>query len=517
MAVAMEPELLTDHFSHWGLSYDPFDPDINRSVFFTGAQRGQIVSQIAHFCQFGSGVLVVESEEGAGRKTVLEQVSRQISEENLLKLDAATQSDPSQIFFQILERLEPDQPVASLGIGQVLAELRHLLQLDSAGTEHLVVSLVNPELLDDKVIAALVTLLQGAAEAEAPSIKLLFWSDSTLVERLDKLNLVDVPVCDLPIPAMSASEVEEYLVFLLKHAGAEKQLFTAAECETIWRQSKGLPGRVDAFARAALLRKLPDTLSQRRSSGMPVHYMMLLVLLVCALLMLLFYGFDRDSSEGQSLLEGATVTDAVSVVSVEPEEVTASLAPPAVAEKSVQQIAEVEAQTIATEMAPVPEVLESVVDAGAASHGGSESSFNTDLDVGVAQSPSVEPDSAEDDSASVVESGVVEGQISSPLEVEVAGVEVDAFFLAQPDSAYFLQVLAAGSIESVEAFIKRQANSENLNFYKGRRNGKDWYVVLSGPYQNSDEARAAIRLLPQEQQKLSPWPRSAKDVKSKIR
>jgi hypothetical protein len=524
---ALEPELLTDHFTRWGLANDPFDPDVPRTAFYSGAQRGQIVSQLLHFCQFGSGVLVVESEEGAGKKTILRQIQQQLSIDSFLELDAAILSDPSQIFFQILSRLEPDQPVESLGIGQVLAELRHLLHLDSVAGAGLVVSLANPDLLDDKVVGALVPLLQDSPEASVPGLKLLFWSDSDFTKRLDSLGLFDVAVSDLPIPSLSSEEVKEYLNFLLSESGARESLFTDDECETIWRQSKGLPGRIDAFARAALLRKLPEKPSRRLSTGMPVHYMALLVLLVGALLMTLFYGFDHDIKQsGGSGVEKSIEDEALKEQVVKEEAVKGVVA------LEVLELKEAKAEG---SLISDDEIEES-------SGGGEVLGQLDDVVAGLLEVPEIVSKDAlkEEDNLSVRAqkvSPVGAGAVTDVVQPDVESLEgkavalgvaiqspelvaskegPEAFFLEQSDSAYFLQVLAAGRLESVELFIRRQSNRESLRYYKDRRNGKDWYVVLAGPYETSEKARASIRLLPEEQRKLSPWPRSVKDIKSKI-
>jgi DamX protein len=78
----------------------------------------------------------------------------------------------------------------------------------------------------------------------------------------------------------------------------------------------------------------------------------------------------------------------------------------------------------------------------------------------------------------------------------------------QAQGSYTLQLLAVGSIESVESAVKRFGLKEKAFCIKGARGGRPWYPLLWGVYPDRKAAQAAIKRLPTELQKSGVWARS---------
>jgi DamX protein len=65
--------------------------------------------------------------------------------------------------------------------------------------------------------------------------------------------------------------------------------------------------------------------------------------------------------------------------------------------------------------------------------------------------------------------------------------------------------------------VAAQTNKKDLLVFKSKRAGKDWFVVITGRYASSAQARQAIASLPSVQRDAGPWPRDIKTIQSEIR
>lgn len=85
-----------------------------------------------------------------------------------------------------------------------------------------------------------------------------------------------------------------------------------------------------------------------------------------------------------------------------------------------------------------------------------------------------------------------------------------------PASHYTLQLSSASRSESLNAFAKKQ-NLSHYWVYETTRNGKPWYVLVSGSYSSSAEAKRAVSTLPAEVQAKNPWVRPMAQVQKDLK
>lgn len=91
-------------------------------------------------------------------------------------------------------------------------------------------------------------------------------------------------------------------------------------------------------------------------------------------------------------------------------------------------------------------------------------------------------------------------------------------WLWSQDPRYFtLQLTGARKIESIKKFQRKYAKLDgHAIYFHTRHNGRDWYAVVYGVYPDKLRARAAIKRLPQELQKASPWIRSFASIHAEL-
>ncbi|MBJ7222965.1 MULTISPECIES: SPOR domain-containing protein [unclassified Brenneria] len=84
-----------------------------------------------------------------------------------------------------------------------------------------------------------------------------------------------------------------------------------------------------------------------------------------------------------------------------------------------------------------------------------------------------------------------------------------------PASHFTLQLSSASRSDTLQAYAK-QHNLTHSWVYETKRDGKPWYVLVSGVYASSSEARRAVATLPADVQAKKPWVKPIRQVKQDL-
>lgn len=85
-----------------------------------------------------------------------------------------------------------------------------------------------------------------------------------------------------------------------------------------------------------------------------------------------------------------------------------------------------------------------------------------------------------------------------------------------PAGHYTLQLSSASRSDTLNAYAKQQKLQHYL-VYATQRDGKPWYVLVSGNYASSAEAKRAIATLPADVQAKKPWVRPVRQVQQDLK
>jgi len=83
---------------------------------------------------------------------------------------------------------------------------------------------------------------------------------------------------------------------------------------------------------------------------------------------------------------------------------------------------------------------------------------------------------------------------------------------AKPGGNYTLQLSSASRSDTLNAWARKQ-NLSGYHVYQTTRNGQPWYVLISGSYNTSAEAKRAVATLPAEVRAQNPWVKPVSQVK----
>ena len=530
---------------------DPFE-QTSTGAFFGGADRRALLDEVVHLCQFGNNLVAVLGDEGVGKTTFLSQARYELAETAFCCfITGDVLISPEDVFTQIIDQLElPVSPSSTAG--EMIAVLRHAI---AEGNLHRVVIIIDDaHYLNDAILSALASLLQGS---QGNHMHLLLGGDQSLVQRLDQFEIIDVLVYDIALAPFSVADTREYLAFKLSAAGySDLDTIDDHHIQSLWRETQGYPAAINDSAQSLLFQQETGTHRNNdddtRGPGLPLTHMLLLVVLLAALIMALFYIKSDDGAAVEVLPPTVTIlpSEHRSVVAEVPQ-----AAPKPRDNTPNNNITNNNTPSNNRDLSSSEEQAINTANPDAVATSESENSPSPapanpvdELDVVVAALESTDrqalPESTEADnnqpgsSRPELHAEAIKESLQQELKAEAEAIAAkdkdtpvaapatqaplaqsaaEKRVMAWPDDQYTLQVMAAGQQASLEAFIRRQANRDQLRLVSVMRNNQPWYIVVVGVYATSASARSAIQSLPQSQVNAGPWPRKISAIKQEIK
>lgn len=107
-------------------------------------------------------------------------------------------------------------------------------------------------------------------------------------------------------------------------------------------------------------------------------------------------------------------------------------------------------------------------------------------------------------------------ETTKPVATASAATGSGGGIKSAPGGHFTLQLSGASQSNSLNAFAKQQG-LKNYLVYQTSRDGKPWYVLVSGNYASSAEAKSAISSLPAEVQAKKPWVKPVHQVQQDLK
>ncbi|MDN0123705.1 SPOR domain-containing protein [Yersinia aleksiciae] len=85
-----------------------------------------------------------------------------------------------------------------------------------------------------------------------------------------------------------------------------------------------------------------------------------------------------------------------------------------------------------------------------------------------------------------------------------------------PGSHFTLQLSSASRSDTLNAYAKQQKLAD-YHVYETKRDGKPWYILVSGNYASSADAKRAITTLPADVQAKKPWVKPVQQVQQDLK
>ncbi len=482
--------MIPDYCQFYQLDSDPF---AGSDDVYLPQSLQSLLDKMAHLSQFSVGLLVVSGIDGSGKTTIADVFSRSFSvEQDFLRLDYRDFSSSQTLLYSICEYLTLSvKPNAAFG--ELLVTLRSFIH-DVSDLPPVTVLIDNAHFLDDKALAAIVSLFQAPAGHDR-LFQLVLMADPEIILRIDQLEMPGVLIQDLDIPRLSLEDVTGLLNDRMIKAGYQgKRLFSEPWVVSWWQSAEGNLSHILSSAREWLIEQIQlneQQVSRSAVTGFPVVHLVAVAGLVSILVTIYLYQVDNEEPKltvQSELLEQVFVSSA-----------TATLENKEAVGRSSSSFSSVGlSSVVSSSEATVPDTIETEEAALVTTEARTEKIFIQ--------------------ASSSVTSAVPRAEVFESLRPPSVKLSPDELtLLSWPPSGFTLQILGVSQVSAAEAFIKRQSNKEQLLMYSTVRQGKAWYVVVCGRHLDRKSALKAIADLPVSQRKGKPWVRSIKDIQGLIK
>lgn len=546
-----EDQLLADYRQRYGLSEDPFAHDYSFPLF-TGAGRRQLLDQLLHLCQFSNSVLAVLGEYGVGKTRIAHAFMDSLSDQDqICFLSLRSGQSLEQILLSIIQSFgieTSDVPSTENLLASLEAFIAEEAVSDDDGLA--VVVLDNAQLLDDQSISVITSLLNNFPQQNR--LHLALFGEPQLMHRLERLSPENLLINDFHLQPFGLLETVDYLNFRMEMADyLGPEIFTESMVEPWWRQTHGQLSVLHELAQERLLESVtPSSPSSKRPLPV-VHIIAISMLIAVVGVVFLYMGDDKTPAPTNSSLANSTAIPVATPqpTSAQPTSV-ASVAPAGVDNKNaelsstdtpVQPLLQSLPQPLQPnqQVQPTTQPVQTVQSTAPTSVIGDDlpkeevvplaqlptsqpkpvQSLPEPTPVAQAKPVEVTPQPAAQPEVKAVkpEPEVVKTTVKSVSTAAIGAGAQERTILTWKPSEFTIQLLGVSSEKAARDFVAEQANKKDLLVFRSKRQGRDWFVVITGRYTSSAQARQAIARLPDVQRDAGPWPRDIKTIHNEIK
>ncbi len=544
---------MSDYWKHYHLSSDPFASDNPEIRPYISERWQQQLELLLHLSTMSNTILVLTGVLGVGKTLLLREFIATLKRESgVCEVRADSNITPTVllqimasnfgIHYQDLSDQELKAAIETVLHSMSQQGKRYLLAVDNAhklpeATQELILQFATEHA---EPVTPLSILLVGGPQLGATLSNI---TTEHMGEELTHTQRVE---------AMTRQETAQYIEHRLAAVGVpSSSLLTEKDIDEIYRQSGGVPIKVNFFAKNTLLKYLPSNVNGLSSKaawirmarrhwpvvlGSGVLLALLTELIATPKTNQLLSGAQHSTVATKGTLlptaelstHGDALTDDDDDSLDDNNELTQEEALPAaedpqqLAMTSEQQQAEslgvtnddaavpARPQTLPqqqpSQLPPQPATPEAAIPGAAAVPPPTPPAPTMDNVTSIPAPTSAKPMAAKQPavhSTTIAHSKVI--PVTSHHHATANAIDATA-------TQYTLQLLAAASSSQANHFIATHRLGSNARVYHINSQGKSWFVVVYGGYPNQMAAKMAVKSLPRELQQSTPWIRSFKSL-----
>ncbi len=290
---------------------------------------------------------------------------------------------------------------------------------------------------------------------------------------------------------LSETETHDYLFHRLKIAGLTgKNPFKPADIKSIHKAAGGLPGRINEKAHTLLLNRLSGDKTTSRFIRLPHFKKSFLIIagfiVVLSLVIFLFLLKEKNSNIPLTDIPGPKTQVSSYMRKTAKKPPASPVASSNDSEKAKQSLDKPENKL-------------------------------TKTDPLVSLKSKAQAEKKKIKSSELIQNKKKQEKTVSVKSKKAKGIHRESWLLAQNPSYYTIQLIGLQNEKSIYKFVKKYKLFNQVASYKTLYRKKDWYPLLYGVYPSRKEASSAMKKLPQEFRKLSPWIRSFSSIQQIIK
>lgn len=518
---------------------------------YSDGERETRTNLLLQHLQLGEQVVILEGDPGSGRTHLLRHVlARRDHGLQIYAVHAEPGLTLTELLVGMLEHLQLP-PAPSESPDRVR---RHAVERIAAMTrngEMPVLALDDADSIDDDLLAGLLAFRDETRAEGAHALGLLLAGSPRLALRVEEHAGTDEGIAvTVSLHGLERAGTRAFLEQALKADGdSQGHLLDTLDVESIHAASGGRPGLILQAARKQLAGEQPvapsrrrpptalDRLGSRRSITVVSTAM---AALVAGLLVLAWLGGDEPRAPETVTIEDREIAAADDSTMTNGDSDEASPAPAddgSPGDGAVDRIGNSDefafpdagAEENATTSADGEQAADGAPSTAAQDRedtvtGGDESAEtaqdngnrpeqrdgdepaastpDTDTTAQATEEPAEEPDE-ESPAETTDEPRQDDREATSPLARALA--EGRRWRQAQPGEAWTIQLVGAYSGETVLDWLQARETDRALHLLRTQRDGRDWYIVVTGAEAEREQARASRDNLPEALRENDPW------------
>jgi DamX protein len=516
-----KPEL-PEYLAHYGMHRAPFSAAIENDMYYVEPARKQRLDVLLHLTQYTNELLVVTGEQGTGKTMFLQQFINSAGEHWKI---CAMQGHKMMTEEQFLQQVYLGFGIAHASIHKTTMLTNLKKRLDSQLEQALPVILLvdDAHLFSSKVLSLILELASIRNVTSGTSVRVILFSEPQIKiilaePELDEKHRLIVRKIDLP--PLDESHTGDYLYHRLSQAGmATEQFLTQQTIRKIYKQSNGIPARINEaadkllFETTPIIRRTSNVQAQKKMAGM--KYVVIVVLLGIALASYLFQKYFNTTIRDTSEATETEQTTAQPAETVTEKTVTPLKLPELDSTKEIKVDNEIQAEQ-STRPPDAIDPMQSLKE---------ELASKTAEPAAAPEPAPAQPAAAE--KIQYEQDAPAETQSITPLgpaptiAIQQPPAEVlpkDAKWVMQQNPEHFtLQLVTGRQQATIDRFIAQHGlQPQMLAYFYSYRNEKNWHNLIYGVYPDRAEAAAAIKQLPPELAAIKPWIRQYRSIQSEI-
>ena len=241
------------YLDYWGLESMPFSNAPSREVFFASPQHEEALARLIYAVEHHRGVALLTGEVGSGKTTISQvMISRLPTEKFQVKTIINPALTPVDFIRAILtafgQTAESDSKV------KLLAKLQEFLVSNAGQGLTTIIIIDEAHLIRERSSLEELRMLLNMQLDNQFLLGLVILGQPPLLKNIDALNPLKERISiKYRLEPLDFGNTLRYILFRLKHAGADRGFFTKQSLAPIHEFSKGLPLRINNLCDRCLL------------------------------------------------------------------------------------------------------------------------------------------------------------------------------------------------------------------------------------------------------------------------
>ena len=239
--------------SYWGLSAPPFENVPSQELFYESPQHEEALVRLVYAVEHRKGLAVLTGEVGSGKTTISRVLYGYLNTDGFEVITIVNPSLSPVDFYRAL-LLKLGEPVEEDSKTILLNRFTQRLIQNFKHEINTVIIIDEAHLIKDRVILEELRMMLNLQHEDQFLVTLLLMGQPALGTNIAALKpLKERIAIRYDLMPLTFGDMARYLLYRLKHCGAQRGIFTKAALKPLYKYSGGIPLKINNLCERSLL------------------------------------------------------------------------------------------------------------------------------------------------------------------------------------------------------------------------------------------------------------------------